>query len=126
MPKYFRAENERLSVHRHLANTLIIAAQKDPSKTQHILKSGIISEEDQYLLPVLPAAATGPGGIGASGEFSRGEGHSPIPVLAAYSLILKRPVPHRHQRMRGHLIGPSMASIFGNQDPSVSGQTSSS
>ena len=113
MLKYFRAENERLSVQRPLANSLIVAAQKDPSKTRHILKSGIIPEEDRYLLPALPpqpevAAATGPGGVGASGDFSRGEEHSPIPVLAAYSLILKRPVPHQHQRMRGYSNGPSM------------------
>ena len=112
MLKYFRAENERLSVQRPLANSLIVAAQKDPSKTQDILKSGIIPEEDRYLLPALPpqpevAAATGPGGVGASGDFSRGERHSPIPVLAAYSLILKRPVPHQHQRTRGHTNGPS-------------------
>ena len=113
MLKYFRAENQRLSMQRPLANSLIVAAQKDPSKTRDILKSGIIPEEDRYLLPALPpqpevAAATGPGGVGASGAFSRGEGHSPIPVLAAYSLILKRPVPHQHQRMRGHSNGPSM------------------
>ena len=44
MLKYFRAENERLSMQRPLANSLIVAAQKDPSKT--ILKSGIIPEED--------------------------------------------------------------------------------
>lgn len=106
MLKYFRAENERLSVQRPLANSLIVAAQKDPSKTRNILKSGIIPEEDQYLLPALPpqpevAAATGPGGVSASGDFSRGEGRSPIPVLAAYSLILKRPVPRGdEERMR--------------------------
>ena len=106
MLKYFRAENERLSMQRPLANSLIVAAQKDPSKTRNILKSGIIPEEDQYLLPALPpqpevAAATGPGGVSASGDFSRGEGHSPIPVLAAYSLILKRPVPRGdEERMR--------------------------
>jgi hypothetical protein len=113
MLKYFRAENELLSVQRPLANSLIVAAQKDPSKTRDILKSGIIPEEDRYLLPALPpqpevAAATGPGGVGASGDFSRGEEHSPTPVLAAYSLILKRPVPHQHQRMRVHSNGPSM------------------
>jgi hypothetical protein len=112
MLKYFRAENERLFVQRTLASSLIVAAQKDPSRTRDILKSGIIPEEDRYLLPALPpqpevAAATGPGGVGASGDFSRGEEHSPIPVLAAYSLILKRPVPDQHQRMRGHSIGPS-------------------
>ena len=114
MLKYFRAENERLSVQRSLANSLIVAAQRDPSKTRDILKSGIIPEEDRYLLPALPpqlevAAATGPGGVGASGDFSRGERYSPSSVLAAYSLILKRPVPHQHQRMRGQLNGPSMA-----------------
>ena len=93
-----------------LANGRIVVAQKDPSKTRDILKSGIIPEEDRYLLPALPpqlevAAATGPGGVGASGDFSRGERYSPTSVLAAYSLILKRPVPHQHQRMRGQLNG---------------------
>jgi len=86
MLKYFRAENERLSVQRSLANSLIVAAQKDPSKTRNILKSGIIPEEDRYLLPALPpqpevAAATGPGGVDASGDFTRGEQHSPFPYL---------------------------------------------
>ena len=114
MLKYFRAENERLSVQRPLANSLIVAAQKDPSKTRDILKSGIIPEEDRYLLPALPpqpvvAAATGPGGVSASGDFSRGEGYLSIPVLATYSLIPKRPVPHQHPRMQGQSNGPSTA-----------------
>jgi hypothetical protein len=147
MLKYFRATNERLSMQRPLANTLIVAAQKDPSKTRDILKSGIIPEEDQYLLPALPpqpvvAAATGPGGVGASGDFSRGEGYSPNSRTCCLFTHSEAPSPAPApadagtidwslygwiDSFKSHLPSfPSFPSLFRSHDPPVSEQTPSS
>lgn len=147
MLKYFRAENVRLSMQRPLANSLIVAAQKDPSKTRDILKSGIIPEEDRYLLPALPpqpevAAATGPGGVGASGDFRRGEGHLPHSRACCIFTHSEAPSPAPAPAdagtfdwslhgwigsLKSHLPSlPSFGSIFGSQDPPVPEQTSSS